>query len=194
MYWLSLIMTAALAATLAPASQKPGESRRPTAPETFNGTVQVSGEAGAAATSITIKLQQYSTDADRLAAEQALKGGGQDALIAALGKAPVAGTLTISGRSFEIRYARQERLPNGRTIVLVTDKPVYFAGGGSVDAKPREGYAVALLKFRMDDSGMGYNGTMAAAAKVKIGAGGVEVEDYAGKLFEIKTITRDLRY
>jgi hypothetical protein len=193
MHWLALIITAALAAPLATAPQGLGERRRPTAPETFNGTVQVSGEAGAAATSITVTVQQYSADADRAAVEQALKGGGHDAFVAALRKAPAVGTLRISGRTFEIRYARQEPVPNGRSIVLVTDRPVYFAGGGAVDAKPREGFDVALLKFRMDDTGMGYNGTMAAAARVKTGGAGVEVEEYAGKLFEIRTINRDLR-
>jgi hypothetical protein len=193
MHWLALIITAALAAPLAPPPQGLGERRRPTAPETFNGTVQVSGEAGAAATSITVTVQQYSADADRAAVEQALKSGGHDAFVAALRKAPAVGTLRISGRTFEIRYARQEPVPNGRSIVLVTDRPVYFAGGGAVDAKPREGFDVALLKFRMDDTGMGYNGTMAAAARVKTGGAGVEVEEYAGKLFEIRTINRDLR-
>jgi hypothetical protein len=99
----------------------------------------------------------------------------------------------MSGTTTNIRWAREQQVANGRTIVLVTEKPVYFVGAGAVAPKSREGYDVALVKFRMDDSGVGYDGTMAAAAKVKIGATGIEVEDYGEKLIELRTITRSIK-
>jgi hypothetical protein len=191
MYWLPLVMTLALAA-LAPAQQKLGEARRLTAPESFSINANVTGTTGAAAAMITVKVDKYSTEADRKAVEDALKQGNA-AFLAALQKAPVVGTLSMSGTTTNIRWAREQQVANGRTIVLVTEKPVYFVGAGAVAPKSREGYDVALVKFRMDDSGVGYDGTMAAAAKVKIGATGIEVEDYGEKLIELRTITRSIK-
>ena len=191
MSWLPLVMTLALAA-LAPAQQKLGEARRLTAPETFTANANIVGPAGAASAIITIKVDRYSADADRTAIEAALKEG-YPAFLAALRKAPVVGTLTMGGQTFDIRFAREQQLQNGRTIVLVTDKPAFFVGAGAIAPKPREGYDVALLKFRMDDSGIGYDGSMAAAANVKAGASGVEVGDYAEKPIELRTVTRAIK-
>jgi hypothetical protein len=39
---------------------------------------------------------------------------------------------------FTIRYARETQTPTGRRIDVVTDKPVYFFGGGAPEPKPRE--------------------------------------------------------
>jgi len=78
--------------------------------------------------------------------------------------------------------------------VLITDKPVYFVGGGSTKAKPREGYEVAVLQFRLDDSGLGFEGTMAAAARVKPGGpSGVQIDDYAEKPIQLQTINRAIK-
>ena len=188
MSWLPFIMTLALTVPSDPSSQ--GEPRRPTAPETFTANAQVIGTAGASATTLTIQVDKYSPDADRDAVLQALKQGGHAAFVEALRKAPAVGKLTMGGQTFDIRWARQERLPNARNIVLVTDKPTFFVGGGAVTAKPREGFDVAVLRFRMDDAGVGYDGTMAAAARVKSGATGVEIDDYAEKPIELRSITR----
>jgi hypothetical protein len=66
-----------------------------------------------------------------------------------------------------VRWAREQRSgENRRTISVVTDKPVLFVGGGNVNAKPREGYDLAIIQFDIDDAGVG-SGTMAAAAKIK---------------------------
>jgi hypothetical protein len=192
MYWLPLAITLALTAMPAAPQQKLGEVRRLTAPESFTINANVSGGTGAAASTFTIKVDKYSADADRKAVEDALKQGNAQ-FLAALAKAPVVGTLTMGGQTTNIRWAREEQLPNGRTIVLVTDKPVYFVGAGAVNPKPREGFDVALVKFRMDDSGVGYDGSMAAAAKVKIGASGIEVQEYGEKLIDLRTVTRAIK-
>ena len=83
------------------------------------------------------------------------------------------------GQPYAIRYAREKVESGGRTIVLVTDKPVFFLGGGRADAKPRAGYEVAVLQIQLDGTGQG-RGTMAAAARVRPdGDGGVLLDDYA---------------
>ena len=141
-----------------------------------------------------MQVDSYSTDADRAAVEDALKHGGYPGFLTALRKAPVVGSVTIAGQTFSIRWARELPVTNGREITLITDKPVYFVGGGSTTAKTREGYEVALLKFRLDDAGLGFDGTMAAAARVKPGgATGVQIDDYAEKPIVLQSISRAIK-
>ena len=190
-----LSLTLALAAMIAPAlPDAGGRAQKTSAPETITANAHVTGSTGAAATRITMQIDRYTPDADREAVIQALKQGGYPAFLTALRKAPVVGTITVAGQTFNIRWAREQPVSNGRTIVLVTDKPVYFVGGGSTTAKPREGYEVALLKFRLDGSGLGFEGTMAAAARVKPGGDtGVQIDDYAEKPIELQSINRAIK-
>jgi len=124
---------------------------------------------------------------------QALKQGGYPGFVEAVRKAPAVGSVAVGGHTFDIRWARESPIKNGRSIVVVTDKPMFFVGAGSPSAKPREGYEVGVISFQIDDSGMGYGGKMAAAAKVKGGEGGVEISEYADKLLELRSVTRDIK-
>ena len=163
------------AATL---SAAPLAQRKAKGPEFFNVTAHVSGAAGNSAASMKLQLDRFVADSDRAAVTEALKSGGSAAFLAALKKAPALGQLTAGKRTFTVRWATETPIKNGRTIVVVTDSPVFFVGGGELDAKPREGYDVGVLRFDFDDSGVG-DGTMAAAARVKPGGPtGVQVDDY----------------
>ena len=191
---LSLVTVLALTALSVPSVHGAGQDRLTKPPESFTANAQFSGPGGAAATTLKIKIDRYTPDAEREAVVQALKQGGYNGFVNALRKASVVGTVTVGGQSFDIRWARAEAIKNGRSIVLVTDKPMFFVGGGKADAKPREGFDVGVISFRIDNVGMGYDGKMAAAAKVKPGGPtGVEVSDYAEKMIDLKTITRDLK-
>jgi hypothetical protein len=160
-------------------------------PETFTANAQVKGPGGAAATTIRIQIDRYTPDFDRKSVEGALKGGGYPAFLTALRKAPSVGTVGIGDQQFAIRYARQQpAAKDGRTIVLVTEKPVFFVGGGATDAKPRAGYEVAVLRFEVDSIGLGA-GSMAAAARVKPdGEGGVQLDDYASEPIKLVTVRK----
>jgi hypothetical protein len=161
------------------------------APEMFTANLQVTGaKTGAAAATIQVDIQQYSSDADRTAVETALKVGGYPAFLTALRKAPVVGTVSAADQTWSIRWARERRTDKGRSIAVVTDKPIYFIGGGSVDAKPRAGYEVAVIQMDVDDVGLG-TGSMAAAARVKPdGEGGVRIDDYAEAPITLVTVVR----
>lgn len=174
--------------------QKPGAVRRPTAPETFRASAKVSNSAGlAGAGYVDIHINKYSSDKERDALMTAFKSGGYPALLTALRQAPTVGTVKVGGDTFEVRWAREQRSgENRRTITVVTDKPMLFVGGGAVNAKPREGYDLAVMQFDMDDSGVG-NGTMAAAAKIKPGGpNGFELDDYADQPIKLVSISRSL--
>jgi hypothetical protein len=173
----------------------PAMTQQPTAPETFSANIQAQGErGGAAAATIEIDIRRYTPEADRTAVEEALKTGGYPGFVTALRKAPEVGSVSFGGRSWPIRWARERPAAKyTRTIVVVTDRPIFFVGGGSVDAKPREGYEVAVIQIEMDNAGMGH-GVMTAAARVKPGGEtGVQIDDYADKPIKLISVVRKLK-
>jgi hypothetical protein len=164
------------------------------APETFTANMHATGAAGgAAAATITIDVQRYTPDAERTAVETALKTGGFAGFVAALKKAPAVGAVKFGEKSWTIRWAREVKSTNKRTLTFVTDSPIFFVGGGAADAKPRAGYDVALIQLDVDDVGLG-NGQMAAAARVRPGGeSGVQVDDYADKPIKLTTVVRKIK-
>ena len=184
---LPVLLTLSLASGAA--SQQTG------APETFTANVQAVGaQGGAAAATIQVDIRRYTPEADRTAVEAALKTGGYPGFVAALRKAPEVGTVSFADRKWAIRWARErETGKNTRQIVVVTDQPIFFVGGGRADAKPREGFDVAVIEIEIDSAGLG-RGQMTAAARVKPGTeGGVRVEDYAEKPIQLVTVTRKIK-
>ena len=76
------------------------------------------------------------------------------------------------------------------TIAIVTESPLFFVGGGEVDAKPRKGFEVAVIQLEVDSIGLG-TGTMAAAARVRPGgATGVQIDDYAETPVKLVTVRK----
>ena len=70
--------------------------------------------------------------------------------------APEVGQLVLGGgQPYAIRYARERVEGGGRTIVVVTDRPVFFLGGGRETSKPRAGYEVAVVQIQLDAKGTG---------------------------------------
>lgn len=172
-----------------------GATQSTGAPETFTANIQALGaRGGAAAGTIEIDIRRYTPDADRTAVETALKTGGYAAFLTALRKAPEVGSVSMADKKWAIRWAREQ--PSGkydRRIVVVTDQPMFFVGGGAADAKPRAGYEVAVIEMTVDNVGLG-KGTMTAAAKVKPGGdAGVRIDDYAEKPIQLVTVSKKLK-
>jgi len=184
----SLVLTGLVALSfVSVAAQTP---RNDGAPETFTATAEVKAATGAITAAIQIHIRRYTPDFDRTAVETALKSGGYPAFVTALRKAPEVGSVVVGDRKFPIRWAREQKSANGRTIVVVTDEPVFFVGGGRTDAKPRAGYEVAVIQLLVDDIGDG-SGTMAAATRVKPGGEtGVQIDDYADQPITLVTVRR----
>ena len=163
------------------------------APETFSANANVAKPGtGAIAATIQVHIERYTPDADRTAVQSALEQG-YPVFLTALRKAPEVGYVQLGEQKTPIRWARQTATPKGRTIVVVTDKPVFFVGGGATDAKPRAGYEVAVIQMEVDDIGLG-TGTMAAAARVKPGGEtGVRIDDYAEAPVKLVTVSRKIK-
>jgi hypothetical protein len=164
---------------------------RNAAPETFTAQGEARNAAGASVSSpLAIHVERYTPDFDRKTVEEALRVGGYLGFLPALRKAPDVGFVELGGQKFTIRWARQVPSPQGRTIVVVTDKPVVFIGGASAGAKPRAGYEVAVIELKVDNGGKG-TGSMAGAARVKPGGEtGVRIDDYAEMPITLDKVTR----
>ena len=107
------------------------QAARPTtgAPETFSASAQAKNATGAVSGTLEVRLDRYTPDFDRKTVEEALRLGGYPRFLTALRNAPEVGQLTLAGgQPFPIRYARETVEGEARTLVIVTDRPVYFVG------------------------------------------------------------------
>jgi hypothetical protein len=157
--------------------------------ETFSARAE-GAAAGMAATELRIHIDRYTTDAEQQAAVTALETGGSAGLATAFRVTPATGYVEIGVRRWAIRYARQERTPNGRKIVIVLDQPVVFPGGGEPNLRLRDRFQLAVLQFEVDAAGTG-QGTMAAAARIgRGGATGVELTDDSNEPIVLVAVTK----
>ena len=186
----ALLLATVAAVTTIPWVDAAQQSRAYTAPETFTSPMQARTSAGASAATIRIRIDRYSSAAELKAMTDGLTYGGYPGFVQALRKAPAVGYVEIGDVKVALRWAREQPTPKGRAISLVTERPVYFLGGGREDAKPRAGFELAVVQLTVDEFGLG-SGTMAAAAKVKKdGEGGVLIEDYAEEPIKLTFVSR----
>jgi hypothetical protein len=162
-------------------------------PETFTANAQVVGKDAGSAAQVTIHIDRYTAEKDRTTIQEALRVGGYPGFLPALRNAPEVGYVEMAGRKVAARWARQQATPKGRTISIVTDQPMFFVGGGNVDAKPRTGFEVAVIQLEVDSIGLG-TGSMAAAARVRPGGPtGVQIDDYAEQPVKLVTVRKAYR-
>ncbi len=185
---LSLLVLGLWFCDAAPAAGQ--QTQNAGAPETFSARAQAENDAGAAVSApIVIHVERFTPDFDRTTVQEALRVGGYPGFLTALRKAPNVGYVELGRRKTLIRWARQVPSDTGRTIVVVTERPVAFLAG-QADAKPRAGYEVAVIQLKVDGRGDGA-GTMAAAARVRPGGEtGVQIDDYAEVPISLVKVTR----
>ena len=187
---VSLVFGLVLVSSLAVSPQS-----RQKAPETFSANAHVVNPGqGAATTIINVHVDQYTRDADRDKLLKEFASGGAAALTAALRKAPAIGYVEVGSKKWPIHFARATETAKERSIIAVVTEPIFFVGGGTVNAKPREGYDVAVVQFVVDQVGLG-SGTLAAAARLKAGTGpaGLELQDYAENPIKLVSVSRLLK-
>jgi hypothetical protein len=159
------------------------------AAEAFSASTQIKTASGPISATIQVSIRRFTPEFERKALEDALEQGGYASFVNALRRASEVGSVLAGDGQFTIRYAREHKSDKGRTIVLVTDKPVFFVGGSRQNAKPRAGYESALIQLQVNESGVG-TGMMAPAARVKPGGeNGVRIDNYADEPLSLK-VTR----
>jgi len=191
---------AAIAAALslvfatASADQSKYQHKRKRGPETFSATARIQTAAFLATAYIRVRLDGYTPARDQQTMVAALTTGGYDAFLIALRQARAVGYVEIRDERWTVRWASQQPTLGGRRIVVATDRPVAFVGAGAPgrgDAKPQDGYGLALIELQMDDIGMG-EGTMAPAARIasSVDGKGIRVDQYADQPIQLKSVIK----
>jgi hypothetical protein len=168
-------------------------AQQPKLPEVFTARAEAVGKEVGAAASLTIHIDKYTDERSRTTMLEALKAGGYQGFLPALRSAPAVGHVEVNGRKVVVRWAREQATDKGRTISIVTERPLFFVGGSAVDAKPREGFELAVIQLEVDSIGIG-TGLLAGAARVQPGgATGVQIDDYAEKPVKLVSIRKSYR-
>jgi hypothetical protein len=101
---------------------------------------------------ITIRIESYSTPEDQKTLIDAFSKGGHNALVDALAKMKGRGRVAITGRGvgYQIAYIRNIQTPTGRTIRLITDRPINI--GEATFSTRSEDYDLTLMEIHLNDS------------------------------------------
>lgn len=133
--------------------------------EKFSATAMVMGTVGTGATArVDITIQRWSTDEERDALLQVLAEQGREKFTNALRNQEKVGYVQIrGGLGYDLRYAREHRQGEQRTIIIATDRLIGF---GELARQSRTlRYDVSLITLQVDAQGSG-EGTIAAGAEL----------------------------
>ena len=155
-------------------------------PEDITATVIANNELGSGLGTVQIRINRWSTDADRTRFVTVLRESGPQALLKELQRMPSVGTIrTPNSVGYDLHYARQTPVGDGRRIVIATDRPISYAEatyqGRTLD------YPFTLLQMQLDSQGKG-TGTMSYATKIVANDDMIELEDLASVPFRLTNI------
>ena len=192
------IVTAALMLAPAPPVQAQQEAL-----EIDAFAINMSNIATGANARVDIRINTWSTAAEREQLITTMLEKGSGALLKALQKAPVKGRFRIPtarppdphhlSLGLDIRYAWQVPLPEGgKRIVLAMDRYIGFAEARN---QPRSvDYPFTLLQIHVDAAGKG-EGKMAVATKIKFDKEKkvIELENYATEPVRLNNLTAKVK-
>jgi hypothetical protein len=145
------------------------------------------GLAGEKTARLTLTVQEFTTDEEALALRDAIQKSGTEGLVEVLRDKDKGVAHITGGVTAKIVHVRVTEGENANTIVVVTDKPLYFPED-TPDRIPEN--AIGLINLVMNASGKG-RGTMAEAVKVRLTPAGVfEVEAQSREPIEIRDVER----
>jgi hypothetical protein len=186
-YRRNVLLPALVLALLAGWHAGPGQAQTAGQPEHFTATyVDINtGRTG----SIDIDVTRWSTNKEREALVQTLFKQGSDGLLSALRDQPSVGRIYTTGSiGYELRYAQQRQLPEGRReIILATDRPMSFRE--MVDSTRSAQYPFTWVQFQIPRDGTG-EGKLAVAARITGEETDrlIEVEDFATQPIKLQDI------
>lgn len=126
---------------------------------------------------LTISIDRLMEESRRVRVTDALKFNGYPGFLKVLRALPPVGTIGLSGRQVEVRYAHEAAHAQGRRLVLVADQALFFLATDT--SKNRAGYELTMVELLIGNDGS-ITGTMTGAARVKPGGeGAVVVDDFA---------------
>lgn len=139
---------------------------------------------------VAFSVDRLLTVAERDAVLEAFKNGGQAAVKKAFAGMKQIGFVEAGGKKVPIKFAFARSMGSGRLLNLVCDQAIAYIGGNIPNAKPKEGFDLALAVLILDDAGNG-NGEIVPAAKLKLREdGALTTEDYGGGTVWLKEIKK----
>lgn len=99
---------------------------------------------------VTIYIEGYSTPADQKALIDAYKAGGHDAMVKVLSKMQGKGRVRLSsgGVGYQIAYIREIPTANGRTLRLLTDRPINILE--AMGSTRSEEYDISIIELQIN--------------------------------------------
>lgn len=161
--WTQVVLVLILCATAAApaaADEKPKSKK-----EVYSATVYAA-RGGASSLSLTIYIDDYTSDADMQQMVQTLKTGGQEAALKAMDKVkPMKGRVAVVGRTGnQVAIIRSRPAGNGkRRVILVSERPMsFFEARQGIRSKD---YMFGVIELLLDEKGKG-SGSGLTAAKI----------------------------
>jgi hypothetical protein len=145
-------------------------AKEPPPIEEFAGLVQLVNAPTGGMGRFKVRIMRWSTDAERIAAKDALAAGGSKALVDAMEKIEPAAYFQIEMElRYPIRLASTWETDKGRMVRLATDRPIGAAEAyhGTVS----KDYPVGIIEFLLPPEGPG-EGILIVAADVAFDAEG----------------------
>jgi hypothetical protein len=147
-------------------------------PERFTAVAIVNNNLASGAGMVLLRVDRWSTDAERTRLINTLKSKGPDKLLDELkGMRSVGSIRTPDSLAYDLRYAHETKGEDGgRQIVLATDRPIGFWEAAH---QPRTiQYPFTVIQMQVDRDGHG-KGTLSYATKITARGDVVELENYA---------------
>ncbi len=159
-------------------------------PEHFTAAaMNLDGSMRAAARQVDIDIKQWSTDGQRDELLNILRTKGEEAMLTALQKMPVVGTIrTPDSLAYDLHYARKQPWGDGgQQLLIATDRPIGFweASGGSRSLE----YPFTVIQIRVNAQGKG-EGRMSVATKVIPEGNTIVLENYNAQPVLLSDVTR----
>ncbi|HJU43645.1 MAG TPA: hypothetical protein VJ691_12545 [Vicinamibacterales bacterium] len=132
---------------------------------------------GAASDRVIMRVERWSTEAERTRVAEALKKGNDAALELLRELRPVGTIRTPDSLGYDLRYAHQEpAAEGGRRVVMATDRPISFWEARN---QPRTiDYPFTFIQLEMDRNGEG-KGTLSLMTKVLPRGNTIVLEEFA---------------
>jgi len=158
--------------------------------ETFTATASVKSPSGSGSMPVKIGIDRFVSESDRTAVMDLVKAGNGTATRQALAKMASIGYIELGTKRTPVKYAYARSTGAGRLITVLTAEPIFFVGASKPDAKPKEGFDLALALLVLDGSDKG-DGELAPAAKVKVDdKGAIVTEEYGREVVRLTNVAK----
>lgn len=168
-----------LLAPAAPRAQEPAPAAEEL-PVSYRGTSVTMGGPGRSQTfRIEVTIERWSTLEERRGFLAALKAGGQDAVLEAMKPVEVGYVQVNNSLGYRLRTAAFADTEKGRTVRVVTDRPISFAENMNAVRSPD--YPFGFIEFTLPKDGEAGEGAVIFAAQVEFDeAGNLSVRTLPG--------------